>query len=176
MLAYLLLAGNEAAPVDPDLIARFDQDDPPEVPFHPESRIVWRNANDSVVFFGWQAFTDVAGIGSHWAVDDQGLTAFTGHCWPRETGWVHGANRSWAAQLRSYLRDQPNPLAARESWFRCVSPLFRCQPPVTVGLFPTGPVSISFSSPMDRRARPSPTGPDSAPGRFDQKTPFPPAP
>ncbi len=117
MLAYLLLAGSNGAPVDPDLIARLDRDDPPEVPFHPDSRIVWRNHDSSVVFFGWQAFTEVAGIGSHWVVDDQGLTAFTGHCWPRETGWVHGTDRSWAAQLQSYLRDQPSPLAARESCF-----------------------------------------------------------
>jgi len=117
MLAYLILAGNNGAPVDPGLIARFDQDDPPEVPFCPDERIVWRNHDSSVVFFGWQAFTEVAGIGSHWASDERGLTAFTGHCWPRETGWVLGAGQSWAAQLRAYLGDATDLPAFREALF-----------------------------------------------------------
>jgi len=117
MLAYLVLSGNNGAPVDPGLIARFDQDDPPEVPFCPDERIVWRNHDSSVVFFGWQAFTEVAGIGSHWASDERGLTAFTGHCWPRETGWVLGAGQSWAAQLRAYLGDATDLPAFREALF-----------------------------------------------------------
>ena len=117
MLAYLVLASKSNDPVDPDLIARFEQDDPAEIPFHPESRIVWRNHNGSVIVFGWQAFTEVAGIGSHWVVDERGLTAFTGHPWPRSTGWQHGAGQSWAAQLRSYLGDTPDPPALRESLF-----------------------------------------------------------
>lgn len=117
MLAYLLLAGTSGEPVDVDLIARFDQDDPPEVPFHPDERIVWRNHDASVVFFGWQAFTEVAGIGSHWTVDERGLTAFSGQCWPRETGWNHGAGQSWAAQLRAYLGDTADPTTLRESLF-----------------------------------------------------------
>ncbi len=117
MLAYLILAGARGDPVDPDLIDRVDRDNSPEVPFHPDSRIVWRNHDSSVVFFGWQAFTEVAGIGSHWAIDDQGLTAFTGHCWPKETGWKHGTDRSWAAQLRAYLGDAPDLPALRETLF-----------------------------------------------------------
>ncbi len=80
MLAYAVLAGADGAPVDEDLIHRFDRDDLPELPFRPESRIVWRNQDSSVVFFGWQAFTEVAGIGSHWAIDERDLTAFSGHC------------------------------------------------------------------------------------------------
>ena len=117
MLAYLVLAGRSGVPVDPDLIARFDQEDPVEVPFYPEERIVWRNHDGSVVFFGWQAFTEVAGIGSHWAVDQRGLTAFSGHCWPRATGWAHGTGRSWADQLRGYLGDSPDLPASRETLF-----------------------------------------------------------
>jgi hypothetical protein len=117
MLAYLILAGFDGRPIDPDLIAQFDQDDPPEVPFHPEERIIWRNRDGSVVFFGWQTFTEVAGIGSHWAVDEVGLTAFTGHCWPHTTGWAQRTGKSWAAQLRSHLRDTPDLQAARESFF-----------------------------------------------------------
>ncbi len=117
MLAYIVLAGRNGVPVEPNLLARFDVDDPPCVPFRPAERIVWRNHDSSVIFFGWQAFTEVAGIGSHWAVDDRGLTAFTGHCWPHSTGWTHGTGESWAAQLRSYLRDKPDLQAARESLF-----------------------------------------------------------
>jgi hypothetical protein len=117
MLAYLVLTGRGGAPVDEGTIRQFDRDDLPEIPFRPDARIVWRNATGSVVFFGWQAFTEVAGIGSHWAIDDQGLTAFTGVCWPHETGWVHGTHRSWAAQLRSYLGDASNVPTLRESLF-----------------------------------------------------------
>ncbi len=117
MLAYLMLAGQNGDPVDPELIQRFDQDDLPEIPFLPDDRIVWRNHDASIVFFGWQAFTEVAGIGSHWVVDERGLTAFSGHCWPRDTGWKHGANRSWASQLRAYLGDSPDLPALRETLF-----------------------------------------------------------
>ncbi|HET9659099.1 MAG TPA: hypothetical protein VFP05_02140 [Thermomicrobiales bacterium] len=117
MLAYLVLTGIGGAPVDEETIRRFDRDDLPEIPFQPDARIVWRNHDGSVVFFGWQAFAEVAGIGSHWTVDAGGLTAFTGHCWPRDTGWTHGADRSWAALLRAYLGDSPDPTALRESLF-----------------------------------------------------------
>lgn len=117
MLIYLVLAGHDGAPLDPDLIARFDQDDPPEVPFHPEERIVWRSPDSRAVFLGWQAFTDVAGIGSHWAVDERGLTAFNGHCWPCTTGWVHGTEQNWAVQLRGYLENAPDLAALRDSLF-----------------------------------------------------------
>lgn len=117
MLAYLVLAGNAGVPVDPALVARFDLDDLPEIPFQSEERIVWRNHDASVVFFGWQAFGEVAGIGSHWTIDEDGLTAFSGHCWPREGGWVHGTDRSWATQLRSYLRDIPDPRSERDVLF-----------------------------------------------------------
>jgi hypothetical protein len=117
MLAYLLIAGHAGAPVDPELIARFDQDDPPEIPFHSEERVIWRNRDNSVVFLGWQAFTEVAGIGSHWTIAGDSLTAFTGHCWPLHGGWAHTAGRSWAERLQAYLRDIPDPRIVREALF-----------------------------------------------------------
>ena len=117
MLTYLLLCGTNGAPVDPALIERFTAGDPPELPFRADERIVWRNHDGSVVFFGWQAFTEVAGIGSHWSVDERGLTAFSGSCWPRDTGWKHGTERSWAAQLRAYLGDESDLPALRERLF-----------------------------------------------------------
>lgn len=116
MLAYLVLAGNDGAPVSPELIAQFDRDDLIELPFQPDARTVWRNHDGGVVFIGWQAFTEVAGIGSHWAIDEGGLTAFSGSCWPRDTGWTHGSGVSWAAQLRTYLGESPDPPALRETF------------------------------------------------------------
>src|SRR4051812_16569719 len=102
MLAYLVLAGRNGAPVEPGLVTRFDVDEPPCMPLRASERIVWRNHDGSIVFLGWQAGTEFAGIGSHWHVDAWGVTAFSGHCWPREHGWVHGTKRSWADQLRAF--------------------------------------------------------------------------
>ncbi len=63
MLAYLVLAGTNGAPVDPEVVARF-AGDPPALPFEPEDRLIWSNASGTVVVLAWQAFTDLAGIGS----------------------------------------------------------------------------------------------------------------
>lgn len=117
MLAYLVLVGRNGDPVDPDLVARIAYADPPDVPFHVDDRIVWRSHNSSCVFFGWQAFTEVAGIGSHWLVDDRQVTAFSGHCWPATTGWAHGVGRSWAAQLREWLETRQDVPEFREALF-----------------------------------------------------------
>lgn len=117
MLAYMVLAGRHGAPVDPDLVARFDRCDPPSVPFRTDDRIVWRNDDESLVFLGWQVGVDYAGIRSHWSIDTRGLTAFSGHCWPLNGGWRHGTHESWASQLRRYLGDIQDPEAIRESLF-----------------------------------------------------------
>lgn len=117
MLAYLVLTGIDGAPVDDGTIHQVDRVTLPEIPFRPDERIVWRNHDRSVVFLGWQAFTEVAGIGSHWTVDERGLTAFSGSCWPRDTGWKHGTGQSWAAQLRTYLSDESDLPALRERLF-----------------------------------------------------------
>ncbi|MEZ4529457.1 MAG: hypothetical protein R2855_00380 [Thermomicrobiales bacterium] len=117
MLAYLILVHADGEPIDPELIARFEQADPPDVPFRVDQRVVWRNHNSSRVFFGWQAFAEVAGIGSHWLVDDRQVTAFSGHCWPATTGWVHGTGRSWAAQLREWLETRQDVPVFREALF-----------------------------------------------------------
>ena len=116
MLAYLVLAGRNGAPVDDGLVRRFSVD-PPELPIEPTERIVWKNRTGSVVFLGWQAFTDFAGIRSHWATDDRGLTAFSGHCWPLATGWNHASGQSWASQLRAYLINRNDLLEARAELF-----------------------------------------------------------
>jgi hypothetical protein len=116
MLAYLLLSGRDGAPIAEESIRRFALE-PPELPIEPTERIVWKNATGSVVFLGWQAFTGFAGIRSHWAVDEQGLTAFSGHCWPQATGWDHAAGQSWATQLRRYLHGRDDTIEARGELF-----------------------------------------------------------
>ncbi len=116
MLAYLILAGANGRPIAPEIVLRFEREIPAGVPFVPEERIVWTNLDGSVVFLGWQAFTDLAGMRSHWTIDDRGLTAFAGHCWPSTTGWDHHSDRSWASQLRTFLENR-TVLDAREELY-----------------------------------------------------------
>ena len=115
MLAYAVLTGANGAPVDQRIMRRFATD-LAALPFEPEERIVWSNRSGSCVFLGWQAFTDLAGMRSHWAVDERGLTAFTGHCWPRSTGWDHHSGISWGTQLRRRIEGQ-SLTAARDDLY-----------------------------------------------------------
>lgn len=117
MLAYLVLSSRTGAPIDPGAIHRFDRDELPDIPLRPTERVLWQNLNRTTTFFGWQAFTGFAGIGSHWEIDEGGLTAFSGHCWPRETGWKHRSGRSWAAQLREWLANRADLREARGELF-----------------------------------------------------------
>ncbi len=116
MLAYLILAGRNGRAIAPETLLQFERAVPAGVPFVPEERIVWTNRDGSVVFFGWQAFTDLAGMRSHWTIDDRGVTAFAGHCWPSTTGWDHHSGHSWATQLRAFLEEHP-VLDAREKLY-----------------------------------------------------------
>lgn len=115
MFAYLILCSTNGDPIDADVILRFEEE-PPELPMHPESRLVWSNPQYSCVVLGWQAFTDLEGIGSHWEEDERGLTAFAGHCWPKNAGWDHVSGQSWAAQLRAYL-ESADPIDSREDLY-----------------------------------------------------------
>lgn len=116
MLAYLVLAGRNGRAVSPETVLRFKREVPAGVPFVPEDHIVRANPDGSVVFFGWQAFTELAGMRSHWAIDDRGLIAFAGHCWPSKSGWDHHSGQSWATQLRAFLEGRPI-LDAREELY-----------------------------------------------------------
>ncbi len=102
MHSFVVIASKTGQPVDPLLLARIDDPDPSELHFVPEDYLTWSNASGTVHFFGWQAFTDQHGIGSHWHKDDDALTAFSGHVWPRYAGWDwNGA--PWAQQLANYF-------------------------------------------------------------------------
>lgn len=102
MHSFVVIASKSDQPVDPLLLARIDDPDPAELHFVPEEYLTWSNASGTVHFFGWQAFTELHGIRSHWHKDEDGLTAFSGHVWPRYSGWDwDGA--PWAQQLRNYF-------------------------------------------------------------------------
>lgn len=116
MMTYVLLTGIDGAPVEPALVERFGVD-PPELPFDPRDCIEWRNTTGSVVLVAWQAFTEFAGIGSHWARDDVGITAFTGHCWPVDHGWNHVSGQSWGRQLRQWLSGRTDIVSASGDLF-----------------------------------------------------------
>lgn len=102
MHSFVIIASKTAEPVDPLLVSRIDDPDPAELHFVPEDYLTWANAGGTVRYFGWQAFTDLHGVGSHWHQNEEGLTAFSGHVWPRYSGWDwDGA--PWAQQLADYF-------------------------------------------------------------------------
>jgi colanic acid/amylovoran biosynthesis glycosyltransferase len=113
MHSFVVIASKTDRPVDPLLLARIDDPDPAELHFVPEDYRTWSNASGTIHFFGWQAFTDLHGIGSHWHADDEGLTAFTGHVWPRYSGWDwYGA--PWAQQLAGYFAHADIPESSED--------------------------------------------------------------
>lgn len=103
MLSYVVLIGKHGQPVDPNLLEHMGHDDLAELAFVPEQSVHWFNPQRTVHFLGWQAFPEINGVYSHWHIDEDVLTAFSGHVWPRETGWDWG-NGSWASQLARYYR------------------------------------------------------------------------
>ncbi len=113
MHSFVVIASKTDQPVDPLLLARIDDPDPAELHFVPEEYRTWSNASGTVHYFGWQAFTDLHGIGSHWHVNEEGLTAFSGHVWPRYSGWDwDGA--SWAQQLSGYFEHADIPESSED--------------------------------------------------------------
>ncbi len=115
MLTFVILASKSGAPLAPEILFRTDQDDLPELHFEPDEHLFWTNQSGSVAFSGWQAFTEMYGMGSHWHTDDRGLTAFSGHAWPKETGWTQ-TGESWASQLNRFYETTP-PEESRETLY-----------------------------------------------------------
>ena len=115
MLAFLLLASRNRSPLGPSSYAAAQANAARYLPFEPETNLVWENRSGTVAVFGWQALTANAGLGSHWHVDPHGgLTAFSGHCWPRISGWTHGTGMSWGEQLAAWLDSHPTADAHEE--------------------------------------------------------------
>src|SRR5688572_15575093 len=78
MLVYVVIASNDGAALDPSILDRVAQPDLPEIPFAPDQHLTWTNATRTVHFSGWQAFSEVGETGSHWHIDYDTLTAFSG--------------------------------------------------------------------------------------------------
>lgn len=113
MHSFVVIASKTGQPVDPALLARIDDPDPAELHFVPEEYLAWSNASGTVHYFGWQAFTDLHGIGSHWHKDEEGLTAFSGHAWPRYSGWDWGG-APWARQLSAFFAQTDIPESSED--------------------------------------------------------------
>src|SRR5215204_2091802 len=103
MHAYVVIASQTGAPIDPMILQRINVADHPDLAFVPDEHMHWAHPSGAIHFVGWQAFTELYEIGSHWHVEDQGLTSFAGYAWPRETGW-EWSKSSWASQLAGYFR------------------------------------------------------------------------
>ena len=105
MHSFVLIARKAGGTVAPHVHEFLSRADTPELHFEPESHIRWSDTAGAVHFAGWQAGTDLFEMGSHWKVDDFGLTAFAGRPLPSEGSW--GTDDSWAAQLASRFRRRP---------------------------------------------------------------------
>jgi hypothetical protein len=96
MLTFAVAAG----PVIPAPVRSALEDAcPPDLPFRAVRHLLWSNPSGTVVFAGWQDAVDL-GMGDRWHRSDEGLTAFTGHVWPRTGVWPSG---QWAACLADHL-------------------------------------------------------------------------
>jgi len=96
MLTFAVAAGPAIpAPVR----AALEDTCPPDLPFRAVHHLLWSNPSGTVVFAGWQDDVDL-GMGDRWHRSRDGLTAFTGHVWPRSGVWPSG---HWATSLADYL-------------------------------------------------------------------------
>lgn len=102
MLTYAVLASKGSGPVPDAVLTRIRSTPLPEVPLVADEVMSWSNRNGSVVFMGWEATSPIEGVGSHRYEDPGGITAFSGHVWPRAGLW--GPSEGWAAQLSAMLR------------------------------------------------------------------------
>ncbi|MBI4728921.1 MAG: hypothetical protein HY775_05390 [Acidobacteria bacterium] len=102
MNAFVVITSKRGAPIPRALLRSLAKPDLPDVPFRPDAHLLWTNARGTVAYVGWQAATWRAGIGSHWHVDEDALTAWSGQVWPRGSAWPRSG--SWAAGLADLYR------------------------------------------------------------------------
>ena len=105
MLTFRLVVSRSGHRIPEPVLERLSDQTSAEVPFDAGSHIVWSNESGTVCFGGWQDTSDVSSAAHHWFTDDDGLTAFAGHVWPRRDGWR--GTGPWAAQLAEHLRSSP---------------------------------------------------------------------
>lgn len=101
LLTFALAAGRA---IPESVLAALDDPQPAELPFRASEHICWSNPAGTVIFAGWQDDVDL-GVGSRWCESPAGLTAFTGHVWPRANLW--SGNEPWSTQLARFLRANP---------------------------------------------------------------------
>lgn len=75
---------------------------PPHLRFEPTSEVTWSNPTGTVVVRSWERPRPPFGIQSHVTHEGRGITAFTGHLWPRRGGWT--GDGTWAEQLARRCR------------------------------------------------------------------------
>jgi hypothetical protein len=107
VLSYLIVSRRDGAPLDELTTTYVGPPDLPELTFWPDEHISWFSDDRSVAFVGWQAATDIAGVGSHWTTTPDSLTAFSGFPLRRSRSWDRTTN--WADQLRADLAGGTDP-------------------------------------------------------------------
>ena len=96
MLTFAIAAG----PTIPTQVrAALEDPYPPDLPFRVAHHLLWSNPSGTVLFAGWQDDVDL-GMGDRWHRTPEGLTAFTGHVWPRSGAWPPG---QWAPCLADHF-------------------------------------------------------------------------
>jgi hypothetical protein len=105
MLTFAVVVSRSGGRIAGPVLDRLRERDCADVPFDVRSHLVWSNENGTVWFAGWQDAADQSSPAHHWHADDDGLTAFAGHLWPRREGWT--GTGPWARQLADYLRATP---------------------------------------------------------------------
>ena len=105
MHSFAVVATRPGRQLPPDLLKLLDHPDLPDLPFVADEHLHWTDDSGRIHFAGWQAYTDVLQLGSHWHTDDRGLVAFSGHPWPRGGAWRRDS--TWASQLRQMWGSAP---------------------------------------------------------------------
>jgi hypothetical protein len=104
MLAFAVLASTRGHPLSlsiQDRVASAGAGDLDEAQVFPVAeRFVWFDQSRSLAVLGWWSEHDPFGAGPPFHIDDESITAFSGHVWPRGVGWRQGTD--WARQLGEF--------------------------------------------------------------------------
>lgn len=87
MLNWVIVAGLGGAIAPPEIVRRVGGADHDALPFLPDEHLSWSNDAGTIHLAAWQAFGEIAGLGSRWHDVDGRLALCSGFFWPRRTGW-----------------------------------------------------------------------------------------
>ena len=105
MRSFVVVARKPSRDIPGHVIKLLRRSDLPELAFVPEDHLFWSSESGNVVFGGWSGLQQVKDMGVPWHVGASGLTAFTGHLWPKGGMWAEG--ESWAQQLQKHWLQRP---------------------------------------------------------------------